>query len=131
MAALTTRNAEILRAIHELGDGTPQTSRISEAVGLTEQAVGYQISRLSYLGLVRVVLTDEGERALSESGKRSPQARPVLRIDLETGERVRFESVADAARESYCSRFSVTAHANGVFKSDFCDRWRFNWITEE
>lgn len=52
-------------------------------------------------------------------------ARRVIRIDARTGERKPYNSLADAARENYCSRGCITHHCAGRRLKPMAGRYRF------
>lgn len=139
MACLTQKCAKVLHAFHDLTEQNgyaPTLREVSAAVRVSPSGAGYHAANLERMGYITrgsgqrgTALTEKGRAALGE--KSGTMKRPVLRIDLETGESVRFDSAADAADATYCSTSTVREHANGKRKGDLDGRWRFNWITEE
>lgn len=139
MAGLTQKGAEVLRAFHDLTEQNgyaPTLREVSASVRVSPSGAGYHAANLERMGYITrgsgqrgTALTEKGRAALGEKG--GTMKRPVLRIDLVTGDSVRFDSAADAAEATYCSASTVRDHANGRRKGDLDGRWRFNWITED
>lgn len=140
---LTRRTFDALKALNDLDSqlGKPPTvADVARRMGVSPSVARGHFGKLERMGLITREhgrhhgnrLTAEGRATLeAPSVPLTGRDRPVLRIDLETGERVRFESAAEAARATYCGRSTVAQHASGRFKHDFDGRWRFNWIMED
>lgn len=57
--------------------------------------------------------------------------KAVIRIDMETKEKVRYESAKEAADATFCSDTAVSYYCNGKSKGLFDDKYRFIWAGDE